>query len=95
MSIRVVTATPPARLQNKTKGIVAIVLLTAAALAATIADAAASSRYRHSGVSMPKRSWAGHYAPSDYGRYDHGVSAQSGASSETGRGVFSDANFAP
>jgi hypothetical protein len=99
MSIRVVTATPPARLsilagpiwqlrrpEHRTKGTVAIVLLAAAALAANIANAAASNQYRRSAVSMPNRSWTSHYAPSDYGRHDYGVSAQSRV---PGRGIFS------
>jgi hypothetical protein len=62
--------------------------IAAAALAANIADAAASNRYRHSGASMPKRSWVSHYAPSDFGRHDDGVAARSRVSPEPGRGMF-------
>lgn len=88
MSIRVTTA-KLRRVEHKTTGTAAIVVLAAAAFAANIA-AAAASNHRHSRAPMPKNSWSGHYAPSDYGRYDLGVSTQSGAGPETGHGAFEE-----
>ncbi len=57
------------------KRTLAIAALAAAALAVNIAEAAASTHHRYSGVSAPKSSWVGHYAPSDYGGHDHGVAS--------------------
>jgi hypothetical protein len=103
MSIRVATATTSAllsitdgpilqlrRSEHKTKRTVAIAALAAAALAANIADAAASNHHRHSAVSTPKSSWVAHYAPSDYGGNDHGVSAWSCVRPSDGDGAYPD-----
>lgn len=103
MSTRVATGTTPALLSitdgpilqlrrsaHKAKRAVAIAALAAAALAANIADAAASTHHRHSAVSTPRRSWVAHYAPSDHGGNEHGVSAWSCVRPSEGDGAYPD-----
>lgn len=106
MSIRIPTANIPANLavidssilqlsrsERKTKRTLAVAVLAAAALAANIADAAASNHDRHSGVSAPKSNWVGRYAPSDYGgvpRDDHGVASWSCVRPSDGDGAYPD-----
>jgi hypothetical protein len=104
--IRIPTANIPANLavidssilqlrrsERKTRRTLAIAVLAAAALAANIADAAASNHHRHSGVSAPKSSWVGRYAPSDYGgvpRADHEVASWACVRPSDGAGAYPD-----
>jgi hypothetical protein len=105
MSIHIAIATAPAplsvrngkvgRAEQKAKRTAMIAVIAAAAFAANIASADASTHRRHAGLSMPHRSFTSHYAPSDYGRYDQAGSTRSPVFPEAGHGAFAPADFAP